>query len=244
MEWNGVLKKWVQITNFSKGWAVKATSETCPRVPQKSPAVCGSKTETCRVSREVVRIQQTLPPPQLFGGADLLWDDLGYWNVDPSIRKCHPKGRLNHIFRHCWYFHETKIRTLISQMRLLMLCFLAALILHQLLSITNASISIPWILEILSDLPAPELVSSAELARLLGGAMKLEMGRQRARETLKYQVETWFLSALTKGWKSWFFFENLGAQHYTGWWFGTFFVFFHILGMIIPTHEVHHFSEG
>ena len=30
----------------------------------------------------------------------------------------------------------------------------------------------------------------------------------------------------------------------TGWWFGTWILFFHILGIIIPTDEVHHFSEG
>ena len=29
-----------------------------------------------------------------------------------------------------------------------------------------------------------------------------------------------------------------------GWWLGTFFITFHILGAIIPTDEVHHFSEG
>jgi hypothetical protein len=31
---------------------------------------------------------------------------------------------------------------------------------------------------------------------------------------------------------------------YTGWWFGTFFIFPYIGNFIIPTDEVHHFSEG
>jgi hypothetical protein len=31
----------------------------------------------------------------------------------------------------------------------------------------------------------------------------------------------------------------------SGWWFGTWLLFFHILGIIIiPTDELHHFSEG
>ena len=30
----------------------------------------------------------------------------------------------------------------------------------------------------------------------------------------------------------------------TGTWLDYFFLFFHILGIIIPTDEVHHFSEG
>ena len=31
---------------------------------------------------------------------------------------------------------------------------------------------------------------------------------------------------------------------YTGWWFGTWLLFSHILIIIIPTDELHHFSEG
>jgi hypothetical protein len=30
----------------------------------------------------------------------------------------------------------------------------------------------------------------------------------------------------------------------SGWWFGTFFIFPYIGNVIIPTDEVHHFSEG
>jgi hypothetical protein len=34
-------------------------------------------------------------------------------------------------------------------------------------------------------------------------------------------------------------------KHHTGWWFGTFGLFFHSVGnVIIPTDELHHFSEG
>ena len=36
---------------------------------------------------------------------------------------------------------------------------------------------------------------------------------------------------------------SLKNQSMPGWWFGTCFIF-HILGMIIPTGELHHFSEG
>jgi len=66
--------------------------------------------------------------------------------------------------------------------------------------------------------------------------MKLEMGKVSGRSMV--------FICLDQRLEVLIFFENLGAQHYTGWWFGTFFVFFHILGMIIPTDEVHHFSEG
>jgi len=36
----------------------------------------------------------------------------------------------------------------------------------------------------------------------------------------------------------------IGIITTTGWWFGTFFIFPYIGNFIIPTDELHHFSEG
>jgi hypothetical protein len=38
--------------------------------------------------------------------------------------------------------------------------------------------------------------------------------------------------------------ENIFSQTNTGWWFGTFFIFPYIGNVILPTDELHHFSEG
>ena len=38
--------------------------------------------------------------------------------------------------------------------------------------------------------------------------------------------------------------RRMVIQTTTGWWFGTFFIFPYIGNFIIPTDEVHHFSEG
>jgi hypothetical protein len=35
-----------------------------------------------------------------------------------------------------------------------------------------------------------------------------------------------------------------GLKPIAGWWFQTCFLFFHILGIMIPTDELHHVSEG
>jgi len=38
---------------------------------------------------------------------------------------------------------------------------------------------------------------------------------------------------------------RFGTINITGWWFGTWLLYFHAVGnSIIPTDEVHHFSEG
>ena len=37
---------------------------------------------------------------------------------------------------------------------------------------------------------------------------------------------------------------DLWYMTWSGWWFGTWLLLFHILGIIIPTDELHHFSEG
>ena len=37
---------------------------------------------------------------------------------------------------------------------------------------------------------------------------------------------------------------DLWYTTWSGWWFGTWLLLFHILGIIIPTDELHHFSEG
>ena len=38
--------------------------------------------------------------------------------------------------------------------------------------------------------------------------------------------------------------RRLDSNTHSGWWFGTWLLFFHILGIIFPTDELHHFSEG
>ena len=38
--------------------------------------------------------------------------------------------------------------------------------------------------------------------------------------------------------------QNPGEIYWTGWWFQTFFIFTSVLEIIIPTDELHDFSEG
>jgi hypothetical protein len=41
----------------------------------------------------------------------------------------------------------------------------------------------------------------------------------------------------------WLIMVNNWNNNISGWWFGTFGLFFHILGIVTPSDELHHFSE-